>query len=692
LTNKDENTEINKEDSLNGSEKKTPAKRGRPRKIKEEHSKEDFPEINEGTEPDIEENTDIPSEENMNTEEHTESIPEEQSNASEEQNVNSPDEEKEGTEENAVPESEIPSEIKDIKSQSEENIKEEVDTSEVKGEENPEEQPIGIVPVPEESIIEESAGTIPEVKITRKSNYQISLADENHLRAKVLTGKLVSIDCYVKDKYSYAEGSGESQTNKISIHPKEKPHEIEIMVSIGTVPILENEITEEGNGNIDSGKTEEDSNYQVSLIDENLLRVLIVTEKSVSIDCSVKDDFVHTDGSNETHANKIFIHPKEKPQEVEIIVSIGSERNILSMEESSAIPAEEKIISSSQKSKLTPNPLVANLIQKFNDSPSDKGDDFAKTPEERLEEKLGPKNPWRIYKELMHRNLMVGLVGSVLIYVISIISFYSVASKKSGNADVVDAPRLIVMQDLPENQFQQQNVQDPNKPPEEEKPATDDGTNTNKIPPIVPKKIKPPRVIGPPRQKVDTNTTAIDKELDSLRKIHNNNITSNNGNNKGDTNKRITGNYPIPDSIMKGLKDNEVGLIGRFPPYWKQIDSREVDINKKEFTGVILVDTSVKKKEEALNMSVQIDKNNEYWKQYNFKNVFVEDSLKNVIYNIEPKQEGDQTYYRFYISGMAYNIYIAAFINNEHFEKHKAEIEQVVKTIRIQKPATPPGK
>jgi hypothetical protein len=444
-------------------------------------------------------------------------------------------------------------------------------------------------------------------------------------------------------------------------------------------------------------KIGKESNYQISLVDENLLRVRVLTDKSVSIDCSVKDKYSNSDESNETQANKIFIHPKDKPQEIEIIVSIGS-GGVTVVKDSIVTQSTEMepVVQETQKAKLIPNPLVANLIQKFNPKKLEE-EPVRLTPEEKLEEKLGPKNPWRVYKELMHRNLIIGFVGAVFIYIVFTVSFYSVVAKKNGNADVIDAPRLIVMQDLPENQFQQQNVEDPNKPPEEVKESGDDAAaNTNKIPPITTKKInKPPRIIGPPRQKVDTTSTA-DKELDSLRNVNKNkNIALNNGRDDGtvtDTAKFTSGYFPFPDSVMRGLKENEVGLVGKFPPNWKQIDSREVDINKKEFSGVILVDTAVMKKEESLNMSVQIDKNNEYWKQYSFKNIFAEDSLKNVIYSIEPKQEGDQTYYRFYISGMAYNIYIAAFINNEHFEKHKTEIEQVVRTIKIQKPTTPTGK
>lgn len=659
MSNKDENSEINKDESLKGSESKPPLKkRGRPKKVKEEIPDLGLSEIKKSVE----------GEEKISEELF----------------------EKQETGEDIIKESEVQEELKHH-SPSGEEITEQISGSIISEKENmeetaPEVQTLGAVPLNKEEKNEEIKIDLPEEKIKKKSNYQVSLVDENHLRAKVLTNRLVSIFCSVKDRYAFAESAGERQTNKIFVHPKEKPQEVEIIVSIGPLPLPE-EKKEVLSENTEIGKIEKESNYQVSLVDENLLRVLIVTEKSVSVDCSVKDEDVHTDGSNEIQANKIFIHPKEKAQEVEVIVSIGSTALAKEMV-IPAEPVEKQVTAETPKAKLTPNPIVANLIHKFSEYPVAEENGTQKTPEERLEEKLGPKNPWRLYKEMIQRNLIVGLVGAVLVYIIFVVTFYSVASKKRNNADVIEAPRLVVMQDLPENQFQQQNVEDPNKPPEEEK--SDDGANPNKIPPIIPKKVKPPRVIGPPRQKIDTTKTATDNELDSLRKI-NRNLTSD-GTLTGDTTKRTSGNFPIPDSIMRNLNENEVGLVGRFPPYWKQIDSRTVNINEKEFSGVILVDTSVKKKEEALNMSVQIDRNSEYWKQYNFKNIFAEDSLKNVIYSIEPKQEGDQTYYRFYISGMVYNIYIAAFINNEHFEKHKAEVEQVVRTIRIQKPATPTGK
>jgi hypothetical protein len=77
--------------------------------------------------------------------------------------------------------------------------------------------------------------------------------------------------------------------------------------------------------------TSKDSNYQVSLINENLLRIRVSTVKSVSIDCSVKDKSSTGSESSESQTNKILIHPKpdNKPQEVEIIISIDSDGNIV---------------------------------------------------------------------------------------------------------------------------------------------------------------------------------------------------------------------------------------------------------------------------------------------------------------------------------------------------------------------------
>jgi DNA-nicking Smr family endonuclease len=81
-----------------------------------------------------------------------------------------------------------------------------------------------------------------------------------------------------------------------------------------------------------------ESNYQVSLINENLLKIRLSTLKSVSIDCSVKDR-TSTGDSSESQTNKIQIHPKpdNQPQEVEIIISIDPESGNIVVEKKKMI-------------------------------------------------------------------------------------------------------------------------------------------------------------------------------------------------------------------------------------------------------------------------------------------------------------------------------------------------------------------
>ena len=191
-------------------------------------------------------------------------------------------------------------------------------------------------------------------------------------------------------------------------------------------------------------------------------------------------------------------------------------------------------------------------------------------------------------------------------------------------------------------------------------------------------KIRPPKVIVP---KVDTDTSisSLNKELDSLR---NKNLTGNNTRTGDST--RINTSL-LPDSLLKTLSENEVGLVGKFPPNWKQIDSRAININQKEFTGIILVDTTAKRKEEAVNMSIQLDPKGSYFNTYKFEKVMEEDSLR-TLFNIEPKIEGNLTYYRFYVASKSGNVFISSYVEPGTFERYKPEIEQVVKSIYIKLP------
>jgi hypothetical protein len=529
---------------------------------------------------------------------------------------------------------------------------------------------------------EEVALTKEEVESAnaKDSNYQISLIDERVLRVRTSTNQSVAIDCNLIIKE-------EVQSNRIFIHekPEEEKQEVEVFVKIGDdeIPVDTSTVLMDGT-DISAAepvapKKNAESNYQVSLVNENVLRIKISTNKSVSVDCSTFDKTSNEDGE-ETQTNKIFIKPKQGigKQDVAIFIKIGSE--IHKDTEDAVIPAAKKP-EPFQQSKLTPNPLVADLINKFS-KPKEvvpEVDAETLTPEERLELKIGRKNPWKKNKEFLARNLYRGFVSANIIAVVVMIVFYAFASKKPKEEDVIEQRRLIVMQDLPENLNQQnQNVDDPNKPEPPKDETSTDGSNVT--PPIVtPKKIKAPRVNLPKFDKTtkDTNDTAVGKELDSLRKK---NITGNNttGKDTGAVNTRL-----MPDSLLKSLSANEVGLIGRFPPGWKQIDARTINM-KDDFLGILLVDTTVKK-EETMTMNIELDAKSEKFNQFQFKKVFDEDSLRTV-YSLEPKQEGKMTFYRFYVANKTDNIFINAYVVQSAFEKYKAEIERVVKTVRIQRP------
>ncbi|MDD5362789.1 MAG: hypothetical protein PHN88_11695 [Ignavibacteria bacterium] len=539
------------------------------------------------------------------------------------------------------------------------------------------------------------------------SNYQVSLIDENILKINVLTNKSVLIDCSVKDK-AMGKPSEETQSNKIFIHPKtdESKQEVEVLVTIGADDPVESvkepaavieqadAVAEDSNTTAEAvkeekakeepvSKTLKGSNYQVTLVDESVLKIKIPTKKSVSIDSSLKDKSGES-ASEETQSNKIFIHPKAGAvrREVEVFIKIGVKESEIYKKESKQTEEEKKGSPSGTVHKLTPNPLVADLINKFRDP---KDEDLRingnRTREEILEDRLGKKNPWRVYHELLERNLLRGFVSANVISVIAMIIVFSITPKNVKDDEIVEQKRLIVMQDIPENLNQMnQNVDDPNKPPETPK---DDGTTGTDVttPKINTPKIKPPKFNVPKLNTTtkDTNISSLNNELDSLRRK---NYTGKNGN-SGDTGKVNTS--LMPDSLLKNLTDNEVGLVGKFPPNWKQIDSRSININQTEFSGIILVDTTARKKEEALNVSIQLDTKGDYWKQFQFKNVFYEDSLR-TIYSIEPKIEAKLTYYRFYVASRIENVFIASYVEPSAFDKYKAEIERVVKTIVIRKP------
>lgn len=504
------------------------------------------------------------------------------------------------------------------------------------------------------------------------SKYQVNLIDERVLRVRTTTNLSVTIDCNVIVKE-------ETQSNRIYIHPKaeELKQEIEVLVKIGSEEPATD--AESETGDIKTEIRKKESNYQISLISENVLRIKISTNKSISVDSSLLDKTNMEDGE-ETQSNKIFIHPRQgiAKQDVEVFIKIGDDAD---KSDNLDVKKPDKAVQFKTPG-LTPNPLVVDILSRLTKSAAEPPEESLNglTDEEKLELKIGRKNPWKKNKEFIRKNLQRGFAAANTITIIAAILFYSFGSGKIQEDEEVVQKRLIILQDLPENLNQlAQNVDDPNKPDELK---TDSETGSDISPPkIIPKRITPPRVNLPKLDKSLTeNDSALNKELDSLRKA---NDTTRYQNGVADT--TMLNTSLMPDSLLKNLSENEVGLIGRFPPNWKQIDAR--DLNQTSlFTGVILVDTTVKK-EETLTMNIEIDTKGDRFGQFQFTKVFNEDTLtKTTIYSIDPKTEGKLTYYRFYVSTKTDNIFVNTFTVQPSFEKYKGEIERVVKSIRVKRP------
>jgi len=393
-------------------------------------------------------------------------------------------------------------------------------------------------PIPEDPLPEKK----PAEQIKPDSKYQISLIDEENLKIKVLLDSPITIDCTAKGNLT---DSG-FQTNKIILTPEGNTEYKEIEVSI----TLESELPK---SEIVSTK-KRDTNYKVNLLNDSTLKIVLNTEKKLTIDCNYKDIEL-----NDSNFNKITINPlkDKKKQEVEILLTVQEK-------------TESKADIFFEPGKLIPNPEVAELL-----ATSD-AEIIPMTPEEKLNDLLYKNNPFVAQRKLLQNNLMRGAIAANILFVIAIFGFYAWGSQTETIPDAKEQRRLIVLQDLPDPKINLENVEDPMKKPEEETEENSENPN------VVIRKVTPRRFNRPPvvnnnliTRNNDTtktrDTTDFSNELDSLTK--NPGITSDS---TAGQDSSITNNL-IPDSLKTDFSENEVGLkIGTLPKSWKVIDSSKI--------------------------------------------------------------------------------------------------------------------
>lgn len=510
--------------------------------------------------------------------------------------------------------------------------------------------------------------TSPQTSASQKSkesNYQISLVDENLLKVLVTTKRGVRIESSVKEEKT----SFETQNNEIHYYPRLdfSFQEVEVFIAI------ESKNEEKQNSELESKSAElEDSevkegksNYQVNLINENLLKVKILTGSSVRIDTTAKDKKIST----QTQSNKIYL--KQKPgnelQQIEITIGVEADN-------------AQEILSKTEdgKVRLIPNPEVQDLIQPPDYSPFQKG--FEE------EEIAAYKNPFDSLRELIRRNLIIGITAAVILHgAVAALAFFTISKKTKDQAQEEEPQRLIVIQDLPDPKIKLEDVEDPNKPKVEEPPVVNEADLKETKREIAPRKvIQPPTVTRPKREPVkeeeDTSSFDLSRELDSLRKLVDESVPKDTS--SADTTKS---EYDIPDSLRNNFNENDVGLALYYPKNWILQDSRELNKNNKEFEGVILIDTSNGKG--SMQIFIHLDRQNIEYKAEDFKKEFpMTDSNLNA-FLMEPYTQAGTTYYKFYIFNKigTEKLSVTSQIRQQFFDQYKNEIEAVVRSIRIRK-------
>jgi len=503
--------------------------------------------------------------------------------------------------------------------------------------------------------MKESLNENNEDKDIKSEDINKEQAEENTNSEKTLEQRIL------EDIDNYDESDGSEEKPAPEIIPELKKEE-------------DSKSEESSNEAVSRKSLPNESNYQINLINENLLRIRVTTRKGVNIDCSVKD----SKSSSETQSNRLHLHPKptDEPQEVEIIISIdpGSGELIIEKKKDNSGNAVTPAF--------TPNSEVASLIQPMDLGRPDEPI-IPMTEDEMLELKIGRKNPFHLNRLLYRKNMITGIISSVVLSCILVFLFYNFVGKKEKEF-IQPERRLVVINDIPAK-INFKEYEDPNKPKEEPKTET---TADKTAPPTITRNIiKAPRINRPPINTAkDSNLTKdATKELDSLRKL-----AAQDSLNKSDSLNTANNNSGnLSDSLKKSFSENDLGLQVAYPEGWKDIDMRNIDKSQEKFKGIILTDTTTKENG-AVNVFIATDNEGKEYNASEFKTNFAMNDSTATAYVNEPRTIAGATTLRFYIFFKTDKLSISAQIKKQYFDQYRPIVEAIIRTIRINPPQETP--
>jgi hypothetical protein len=486
-----------------------------------------------------------------------------------------------------------------------------------------------------------------KIKKDPESKESKDIQNDPELKSSKSTGKTSGKDMSGEDT---PISKTDRKTAKVSIIKKDDKQKGKEESSPVTDEEIENKIT--------TAKKDEstDSNYQVSLVDENTLKIKIKTDKGVSLNSTVGGKNVLPD-EVEGILNKLG---SGKDGEIEIEISINPEKKSIGTNDAVIEKDNSYIDKKDQLSGLTPNPEVQSIVNKT----IPLSEELELTDEEKLREKIGRKSPFNINKRIYAQNFQIGIVGGVIVYLIAIFSFYAYGSKQK-IVEPEQQQRLIVLQDLPDPKINLENIEDPNAPPEEET-ESDETSVPKRIPTIRRNFNSPIKRPQTENSNIDTNTTS-----DSTGNLADTNVTKDTSTASGNN---------VPDSLMTGIGENDIGLRINFPREWVMTDEREINKNLKTFSGILLVDTAAGPG--GMNIFVHLDDTGEKYRQGDYDaGVFELNDTTITAYHSTPREEASKIKYKFYVYGKEHKLAISAEVDAGKFEKYKPVIESVVRSI-----------
>lgn len=295
-----------------------------------------------------------------------------------------------------------------------------------------------------------------------------------------------------------------------------------------------------------------------------------------------------------------------------------------------------------------------------------------------------PGTDFLILKKLYQPNTKRGLIGSIIIHLFIIfLMWQTLVPKNEENGDQHSNQRIVVVEDLEMPKFEPPDI---DKMKEEERLAEEQEIkdNTKDVrPKINTKRITPN--IKRPNTNNEKDTNKLSTNDTTNRKIDSN-LTA-----------RDTSRIQVPDSMKTGFDQSDVGLKLWYPKGWKILDNRQVNMNQKEFNGVIIATDSSSEDPGAVNMFVIIDdpKHSKYNKAI-YKNNFPMDDSVIIAYATDlMKGSGKRMTSKYFLftdpTGMK-NIEVSVeFANQAMMEKYQKLVDAVIRSIKIAEPPKNPG-